>query len=517
MKTISSVHSTLMLAALALAGSAWGGVARAQTPPPVFQSWLNSLQSQGYTVTQGSALEFTSSYCQQTIFPIFHTCFSSDPGDPYLQPLVPLGAGYQDPYYQNPITLPSGVQVGESFELDKTEAVVTLVQMPPTAAYMSYQSYLFTRPVSNYPNGVQTLSPDPSRAFEFATFNNSINNVDVLKQSGVGFGGGTVGFMTTANGTLMKNLVSSFVAVGGNPQLLFPDQMGSNLHPGLTSAADDFSLVVRYSLPQNETTGDLFRTNIANNMEVYRIHQPAGMSVARYAKITLDTKYYNADETSLASELQELSQLLQGWLATNENKPSAAIYKAAATLKVTTAGVMEAGELGPYCIQQGTTCGADEQDSAAYWGANPGPLAASQLMFVDGVDHTVTNNATFVSIGASDAHEGAGVAEAAQTNPTATGFTSGTLTGSAAQVLKDLGLYSKASSKLIQALPDLFVTIFTRPCSGPVYCTAYYTTTLTTAEVPYQDNISITERAYVLPGYPTGANPDYLLDPYVIY
>jgi hypothetical protein len=261
----------------------------------------------------------------------------------------------------------------------------------------------------------------------------------------------------------------------------------------------------------------LWRTDVADNVEVYRIGQPASMAVKRYGKPTLYTKYYNADETELADALKQLSQLLQGWLQANENKPSAAIYKAAATLKVTQAGEMVSGELGPYCIQQGTACGADEQDSGAYWGANPGPLAAGQLMLVDGVDHTVTNNATFVSISASDAHEGAGLAEAAQTNPSATGFTSGTLTGSAAQVLMDLGLYSKASPKLIAALPDLFVTIFTRPCTGPIYCTAYYTTTLTTAEAPYQDNISITERAYVLPGYLSGANPDFLLDPYVIY
>jgi hypothetical protein len=516
MKYLCALRAIIAPAVFA-AGAGFAAAATAQTPPPVFQSWLSSLQAQGYTVTQGSALEFTSSYCQQSVFPVFHTCFSSDPGDPYLQPLVPLGAGYQDPYYQYPITLPSGVVTGESFQLNPTEAVVTLVQLPPTAAYFSYQSYLFTRPASDYPGGIQTPSPDPARAFEFATFNNSINMVDILQQSGLGFGQGTVGFITTNNGNLTKNLISSFGAVGGNAKLLFPDQMGSNLHPGLTAADDDFSLVLRYSLPQDTTAGNLWRTNVADNVEVYRIAQPAGMKIKPYGQTTLLTKSYNADETSLASELKELSQLLQGWLATQENKPSAAIYKAAATLRVTQAGVMVGGELGPYCIQHGTTCGADEQDSGAYWGANPGPLAAGQLMLVDGVDHTVTNNATFVSIGANDAHEGAGLAEAAQTNPTATGFTSGTLTGSAAQVLKDLGLYSKASSKLIAALPDLFVTIFTRPCTGQIYCTASYTTTLTTSQAPYQDSISITERAYVLPGYFSGANPDFLLDPYVIY
>jgi hypothetical protein len=492
--------------------------AQADSGPTIWQTWLASLQSQGYGVTQGSAYEFTPAYCQQVIYPVFKTCFSSDPGDPYLQPLVPMGNGYIDPYYHNTSTLPDGTVVGQDYRLDTTEALLVILTLPPQAAYFSYESYLFSRPTSFYPNGYEKLSPDPTRASLFATFNNSINNVQVFRQSGLSFGQGTVAFITTANSTLTASLVDSFSAVGGNPSLLFTEALGSTLNPGLDQDNDDFSTVVRYSVPQSTSVGNHWRSTIATQMRVFRIDQPAGMAVTRYGTTPLSNKSFNADETSQAGDVAELSQLLQSWLATEENDSGVSVRTLAPSEKVSASGVIVSGEVGPYCIQNGTDCGADQQDSAAYWGGNVGTLAANQMFIVDGVNHSVTNNTTFMSLGAADASRGTGIASAAQTNSTAAGFTSGSLTGSAAQVLQDLGLYGQASPGLISDLPNLYVHIFTRPCDPAlVYCSQPYTTTLPTSAVPLTHVINMTERAYVLPGFLNGANPKYLLDPDLIY
>jgi hypothetical protein len=508
----------MVRAALALSIGCVCSTARAQPAPTIWQTWIARLQSEGYSVTKGSAYEFSAAYCQKVTYPVFKTCFSSDPEDPYLQPLVPQGNGYIDPYFKNISTLPNGTMVGQDYRLDSTEALLVILTLPPEAAYLSYETYLFTRPTSFYPNGYQKLSPDPTRALLFATFNNSINNVQILRQSGIGFGQGTVAFITTANPSLTTNLTDNFAAVGGNTSLLFPEALGSNLNPGLDQINDDFNTVVRYSVPESNMAGQHWRRTVAAQMEVFRIGQPAGMPVMRYGATPLANKSFNADESSHASTVAELSQILQNWLATEENNNGVSIRVFAPSEKVTPAGVITSGEVGPYCIQQGNDCGADQQDSAAYWGGNVGTLAANQMFIIDGVNHAVTNDATFMSLSAADAARGTGLASAPQTNPTAAGFANGSLTGSAAQVLQDLGLYGQASPSLISDLPNLYVHMFTRPCNPSlVFCLASYTTTLSTQAVPYSHVINMTERAYVLPGFLNGANPTYLLDPDLIY
>jgi hypothetical protein len=491
--------------------------AGADSSPTIWQTWLASLQAQGYGVTQGTANEYTVPYCQQNIYPVFKTCFDNDPGDPYLQPWPPEGNGYIDPYFQNTSTLPNGTVVGPYYRLGTTEAMLVVVTLPPMAAYFAYETYLFTRPTSLYPNGYQMISPDPSRAMLFASFNNSINNVAIAQQSGLSFGSGTVAFITTGNASMATNLINSFSAVGGDTALLFPEALGSNLNLGLDAGSDDFTTVVRYSVSEHDFAGNYYRTHVATAFQVYRIDQPAGLPITPYGATPLRNKAFNTDESGHASTLAELSQLLRNWLATEENDSAVAIRNVLPSEKVTTAGALVSGHVGPYCIAQGTNCSGDDQD-ADYWWISVGTLAANQMFMVDGVNHAVTNDTTFMSVAAIDAPTATGIASSAQTNPSAAGFDSGALTGSAAEVLQDLGLTGQASPGLINDLPNLFVHIFTRPCVTPMkYCLKPYTTTLTTDAIPYTDVVNMTERAYLLPGYLNGANTDYLINPNLIY
>ena len=218
-------------------------------------AWLASLQAQGYAVTQGSAVVFTAAYCQQTDFPSFKSCFNSDYEDPYIQVLPSVGGGYVDPAYGTITSLAAnGTTLSQVYQLDTTEALLVIVDLPPAAAYFSYQSYMFTRPTGRYPGG--KLSPDPGRALVMGSFSNSIDNIGIQQQSRLGFGQGTVAFMTTANSSLASSLVASFAASGGSPSTLLTDPMGSNLNPGLGSASDDFISVLRYSMPQDTVAGN---------------------------------------------------------------------------------------------------------------------------------------------------------------------------------------------------------------------------------------------------------------------
>jgi hypothetical protein len=241
------------------------------------------------------------------------------------------------------------------------------------------------------------------------------------------------------------------------------------------------------------------------------------MAVTAFGDAVIAAKTANAPEASHAANVAELAGLLQGWLAGQEGKP-VSVKQAPTGEGVNAKGEPVSGEFGPFCISQGHDCAGDSQDTDSYKYVPIGTLAAATAYMVAGVDHTETDNTTYLGISAEDASTDTGVAEPYQVNAAAAGFAAGSITGSAAAALTDLGLYGSASPSLQADLPNLFVQVFARPCDASVaYCGKSYTTVLTPALIPLAHKVSVWERAYVLPGAPNGANPKDLLDPYVIY
>jgi hypothetical protein len=503
-----------ILAALPLAASQ-GAYAQAP-PPPVFTAWLNALSAAGYGIVQGAAMANTAQTCATQLQPVFGTCFFNDPDDPYVTPLMPIGAGYADPYFGPMASQPlsNGTEVGQVFRLATTEAELAIINLPPAGAYFSYQTYVFSRLSSDYKHGAKSSSPDPARGLLFASFNNSTNNIDVARQSGLGFGQGTIAIVTTANAALASNLVKQFVAAGGNPNLIFVDPIGANVDPGLSSTGDDLINLVRYLVPMNPVAGPAWRADPIDNVLVYRIDQPAGGAIQRYPTEELLTKSFNLNEAPYTGDVAELAKLMRSWLAAQEPGKLIVILPAHASEQVSTAGVLTGGNVGPFCIKGGSNCGGDEMDTDSYRSMLVGELLSGQLAIVVGVDHTLSNNATMYSLAVDDTTLGIGVLGVAQANAPVTGFASGDMSGSAVTALQTLGLWSAASPQLRAAAPYLYVQMFTRGCTTQSYCNQPFTQLIA---LPAGDQINITERAYVLPGFPNGANPDDLVDPKLIW
>jgi hypothetical protein len=493
--------------------------AQAQGLPPVFQSWLNNLTSAGYGVTQGSATVTSVSYCKTVIVPVFGTCFSSDPGDPYVVPLMPAGNGYIDPYFgglENQV-LPNGTVVGQAFRLDTTEAELVIVQLPPLAGYFSYQGYVFSRPISDYKHGVGVVSPDPARGDLYASYNNSVDNTDILTRSGLSFGGGFVAFITTPNSSIAADMTSRFASVGGNSNLLFVDPMGSNLNFGLGASSDDFSMLLRYLVPADPRAGSDWLNNAASNVLVYRIDQPASLSVVPYGSTPLRKRSYNTDETPYASNVAELTGLMKGWLAAQNPQHRYQSKQGVSTMKSDASGAYVSGSVGPVCIIHGALCNGDEQD-AIHWAVSIGAVMANGLFVVDGVNAAATNDTTVFSFAVEDAKIKTGVLTISQTNAQAAGFSVGAITGSAETALKTLGLWAQASASLQNAAPNLFVQLFTRGCTAQqICCNQSFTAVIPSSALPYQDKIAIFQRAYAVPGYDSGPNTHYVSAPYAIY
>ena len=100
-----------------------------------------------------------------------------------------------------------------------------------------------------------------------------------------------------------------------------------------------------------------------------------------------------------------------------------------------------------------------------------------------------------------NASNASGVASASQTNPTATGFDSGFLTGSAQQVLTALGITIPPEDTELTENIELYVTFIARNCQNATIAAAkaYCIDLMGRSLIPLEDPISIVERSYVYP------------------
>ena len=486
--------------------------------PDKWAAWIDGLSAAGYDVKQGGLYILDSTGCQLYL-EIFKTCAGNNPVAPYLVMQPPVAGEYVDPNYATAFgtTTSTGTPINEFYRLGDNEALVVLVDMPPRAAYLGYQSYDYTRDIGNYPSGTSNLgtAPDSSRVITFGSLGNATNNVVIQRQSGVDWGGGVVGMITTSNQTLDSALRAVFKnSTTMNSNLLFSEPIGNNVTTGIGKKADELFTLMRYALPENLDAGNAWANTPGDHVWVFRVTDNSGASVSRYGAPSYTRKTATI-ETTLASDQQELASLLQGYVTSVQGFP------ATTTSMYTTVYYNAAGDLtlqvGSYCIANGLNCAGDDQDTDAYRLSNVGTLSDTHTAFVVGIDHTqypaaVGANATYVSVGVYDGTSLTGVDGVSQTNQAAAGFTAGTLTGSAKQALQDLGLYNQASAALKASLQYFYVAAFARQC----VVSSSWCLPVSTSEIPGSHPIILSQRAYMRPGTTTGGNPNVMLTPLVV-
>ena len=508
----SGIFRVFAVLALSLSAIGYGDASSPGVSATSWQAWLGGLTKQGYSVTQGNTILVTNADCPM-FEAVFGSCFGNNPAAPYIIPQPPVGGAYVDPYYATPFggTGPTGRPTNLFYRLGDNDALVTLVTLPPQAAYLGYQTYMFTRNKSNYTrsNPAQQVSPDPSRLEIFGSLGNDVNNVIVKNQSGAAWNGATVVYVTTPNPNLRDALVAGARASGLDVRFMFSEPVGSNTIIGLSAAADDFVTLIRYALPENSQLGTDWTNNYNTNVLVYRVSNPF-IPAARFGFPEYTPKMPSS-ESGLQASLNELSSLLQSWLASTSGGAATAVNMTLSD-RVGARG-QPYGVVGTDCIATGIVCAGDNQDTDAYQFLKLSNLASSQNVIITGVNHALTGNASYISLGIYNASNSTGVASASQTNPVAVGFNSGNLTGSAAAVLKSLGLYSSASASLKTNLPFLYVSLLSRTCT---YAAAYCIDLNGTSLIPLTAPVSIIARAYIKPGTTTGADPNVMVNTKVI-
>ncbi len=483
---------------------------------------------------------------------------------------------------------PSGTSLDNFYQLSMNEALITVITLPPVGAYWSFQTYLIERDWTYYNNGEPTTGcpsaftdasgiqhvttpvydsdgtdPNDCGYDVFGEFNNSINNAVVFNQFGQGFSNANgsnpvaIAVITTPNQALYNTLKQDFSAPRGQSPFgsaseIFPEVMPTSgktsLNIGLQQTSDLFGSIMRYNVPEGPT-GTVWQDNPGTYINVYRVYSSA--TPTSFPTPTITAQSYNTDECNLGSngcavtryqsDLTELSGLLVTYL----NSLQGHIYTAASANSHPTNG-FGCPEIGNFC--QGST-----NDNDSYRSYGIGLLPIGSYAIVVGALHSTSagdtatppgplNNSVYTSVTWADSaqyitgiSENEGVTGGpSQSNVSATGFASPPLlTGSAAALLNKLNLYNEASPQLQADLPDLYAVVLSRPVSNCTIalCNAkngfvyLINTSYPPNGIPPDDNISVTERAYLLPGTPDpllpptaliGASAPYLIGPTII-
>ncbi len=446
----------------------------------LWTDWLGAVSSQlGYSVVQGSAHVFELSDCAVAI-QIFHSCGGNNPAAPYIEIQPPVSNGsvneFVDPCYVTSgrcdkhskgdvansytVTSASGNDVNQYYRLGRNDAIVVVVSMPPRAAYLGYQSYVYSRADSHYSFGRtpcdSIVYADRCRPLVLGSIGNSINNITLKSRSATltfstpnaQTAPAEVVFISTPNKTLYNQLRHTFLSAGGSSSQIFVEPFYStNEYSWTAPAIDGFPHSTRNVIPQfdsssetvSRATGDEFNTlmryavfedqtasrrwlcainqdsgslssacqNLAplppSPIAVYRITKPSekGQIDRFYGRSILATRGSNSNETHIHGvNYKTVASDLAGAIG---------IYMQQKLSMVSAMKINEgrpAGNVGPHCIAYKVPCYEDTQDTAPYNTSIVGTLndKNGNIAFLVGVNHAspAVNNATYVSVGVYD-------------------------------------------------------------------------------------------------------------------
>jgi hypothetical protein len=447
----------------------------------VWSNWLNAVDKRlGYNVAQGSAHVFELSDCAADI-QIFGSCGGNNPAAPYIEIQPPVSNGsaneFVDPCYtingncsQNkgsfintfthPLTGSSTDYVNQYYRLGSNDAIVVVVSMPPLAAYLGYQSYVFSRAVNQYSPLPILCVPvgglDTCRTPVLGSIGNSINNVTLKSRSSAltftqpsntASVPAEAVFISTPNQTLYNDLRKAFLNAGGTSSQIFvepfyssndysstpPVIIGSsyskkNVIPGFDTndmtpaqaVSDEFNTLMRYAVfadstasrrwlcAINQDSGNLSTdcSNLAplppSPIAVYRITKPTRRWEYQkfYGKSTLAARGSNSDEHNLGG-------VDYGTVASDLASAVGAYMKQQLSESLGIKQANPANNVGPRCLTYNLPCYEDTQDTAPYGTLNAGTLNDNygNIAFLVGVNHAgkAVNNATYLSVGVYDA------------------------------------------------------------------------------------------------------------------
>ncbi|MCB0405065.1 MAG: hypothetical protein KDD51_09780 [Bdellovibrionales bacterium] len=463
---------------------------------------IGVLEANSHEVREGGFSVIGNEDCAGLI-KVFGNCFGNNPAAPYLVPLIPRHPKeYIDPFYHTELFLGETQNKSMSYRLREDEAIVTIGITPPKAAYFGAQTYNFTRagntisvPTIDGLNTLFTGSPNPDRYISFSSLGNAFNNYILAKKTGAASGFGQNFVLITTPSPDTEAAVRAALSDAGIPvNRIFTEAIPSEMKLGLSSSSDDFSMLIRYAVPESKSQADAWRAD--PSLRVYRISKKTIGTTRRFGPIALDTRAADS-ERGLGLALDDFTR-------------EVAVRLGQRRLINVKEFVAPSFLVGQNCLKLHMNCLGDTQDTDTYRTASVSSFGDSDVVVITGINHTVTGNAQYISLGFSISESFAGIASDSQT-AASVGFMSGELTGSAEAFLKKVG--GGVPLRLRSAAPKFYVRLAARHCDGLPFCTP-----ITDAQLPLNQDLTVLRRAYIRPGTVRGPDPAQLLSPrYFMY
>jgi len=462
------------------------------------------LEKQGFEVNEGYYKLWGIEECPES-FPVLGGCEFNNPTAPYVLPVVPYWPDeFVDPGTQGAYgkTKPG---FGTTFRLDPNEAIVLFGFLPPEAAYLGIQGYLFTRKgeyqtdneTYDYHSGLGTrdllfhkMPLSPERIASWDSLSDSANNAVIERQSGSVWGQFRYFIVTPDRqmDTLVRQVLGKLSVAEKD---IFTQGIPSNVRIGLEEDADEFMTLIRYSMPADGgepgTASDTWRHD--PSLAVLRIREagpdrpaeryPAWEEDSPEPRTGVPEAYLQGDLTGLVHKVAET------W-----GQPCESDDCSGRAVPFIDTQSEPFNLLGPKCIKIGMNCLGDTQDTSYKFMDAPG-FDNDEVYAVVGTLGTATGNATYVSLALNNPRLKLGAKNVNHKE----------LAGSATPEF-----YPGVSN-----LDKLYVHYFTRNCEGLEELTHGHCTSVedTQLVIPPGDSATFLERDYVAAG--TQRGPDSAL------
>ncbi len=505
------------LVAPALPASA-GSVAPGNKVPEAVKKSVDQLKAdlkkQGYEISLGYFKLFTQDDCAYS-YAVIGSCYGNNPAAPYVMPVLPSWPEeFVDPATKDAFG-PTREGYSTTFRFDRREAIVILGELPPPAAYFGLQTYLFTRqgtydttsPTYQFFDFYHianmffhTVPNNPERIQVFSSLSNSNNNVVIEKQSGAAFDQFRFFIITPdqdMNSAIRKILRKASIA----DKNIFTEPIPSNMRIGLDEDADEFTTLMRYSMPSDGgtpgTRSDTWRKDLP--LVVLRIRDTRlQQKPIPYPSVVLETRTA-VDEHGLQPDLINLVKKVSERWGLPCTDAMSCTDRAESFIDWQSYPVNLAG---PLCTAIGMDCLGDTQDTA-YQTINNLPLDNDDVYAVAGTLGTQTGNSTYTGLSVNDGLIIRGLVN-----------------------ISNIRLKDTASEYAgeVSNTDKFYVYYFARDCDGLENLTDGNCVSIPETMIPAPVcltnpplcRLSITEREYIRPGTQRGPNSVLILPSMVI-
>jgi hypothetical protein len=447
--------------------------------------FMADLKKRGFEVAEGGLQLWSIEDCPQS-FQVMGTCYFNNPAAPYVMAVVPYWRDeYIDPSTQGAFgATESGY--GTTFRFDPNEAIVIFGVLPPKAAYLGIQSYLFTR------KGDYQKDNDA-----YGDTYGLINNVVIERQSGGSFNQFRY-FIITPDRYMDKQVRKVLHKLSVEDKDIFTERIPSNRRIGLDADADDFASGIRYSMPDDggEEGTPSYEWRHNPPLTLLRIRDtrphrppqlyPAWQDNSPEPRTAVHEGYLRPDLTRLVAKVSA------AW-----GQPCTRVDCWDRAISFIDTQSYPFNLVGPLCDNIGMDCLGDTQD-ASYQFLGGFGFDDNEVYAVVGTLGTATGNATYVSLGINNFHLRLGAAN---------------VDGS-----KLVGSTDPAWYPGVDNLDKLYVYYFTRRCEGLEKLTHGFCTSIEDTElvIPTGVRASFVERDYMAVGTQRGPDSKFTLPSMVL-